>query len=250
MGRSSDDWKVGKRPIRTQLCFLFSTNKKARLGSRIRPQPISRRLLTKHLRALGPAGAVTTPTATPTLLAPPLGAGPVPDSLGWRWGRAPAGLDSCVLRPPRRCWAPGVLIVLCRDPSSEIPSSGPGAAAASARTPPGGLRSPRAGKWGAGVATLLWAPGLGCGSRRRASGPKGAASPGTSRAPPPGSPRRLRHLAGRWRRGPGNCGRDSPHPKGGTLQDSPERSGPPVGWRTCRWKKNCPVESELSPRND
>lgn len=100
--------------------------------------------------------------APPASAPPPRGWGPC-----WLLAGLEAGaglpLGSCVLRPPRRCRARWLPIVLCGGGGRCLLASGPGAAGARASAPPARRpRLPRAGN-GAPLGSACRSPGLGAG---------------------------------------------------------------------------------------
>ncbi|XP_072681252.1 MAGUK p55 subfamily member 7-like [Canis lupus baileyi] len=130
------------RPIGVLLCFLLSTNEGAPLARLPSIAAYQQAPFTKRPRSSRPAGGAAPPRPAPPAAAPP------------RRGRGPsrllpalevgAGLPpgSCVLRPPRRCRARWLPIVLRRGCGCCLFASRAGAAGAGAVAPPAGHGCP------------------------------------------------------------------------------------------------------------
>lgn len=243
-------------PIRVLLCFLLPTNDRALLARqpsspRRLPlsQPISRRLL-RSFRG------DPTPRAVPPCPSPPLLRGPAPPREGAKsvthraggGGRAPAGLvRSAPAEAVPSPLAPDCPLRRLRSLPLCLPTRGcRGQSDRASR----GLRLPGAGNgapWLQPLSEHRCGAGGGvcspCCSRRRQpgrAGPRHPEPPAGLKAPPPGSPRRRRHLAGRWGRGREGDreGEGWGAVAGGTLWGlGVRRLGPTEGVRTCRWRK-------------
>lgn len=213
-------------------------------------KPISGRLLQGVGGAHVPRAVPSGPRHAPSAVAPPRRGRGLSRLLARLVG-AWLPLGSCLLRPPasdcplRWPLSPSSCLQArgCRGQSERasreprLPRAGNGAPELQHRLEP----PARCGRWGRLQLLLLPAA-----AAAAAAGPSPSELPSCLEAPPSGSPWR-RHLAERWGRGL-KTGLLQAGPLGHLARLGVRRLGPTEDGRTCKWRGNRRVESELGTR--